>query len=75
VVAAHADVGAGVELGAALAHDDRTGRHVWPPNTFTPSIFGFESRPLRVEPPPFFCAMVQCSFRPATFTEAICSSV
>src|SRR6185503_8578455 len=28
-----------------------------PPNTFTPSIFGCESRPLRVEPPPFFCAM------------------
>ena len=34
----------------------------WPPNTLTPSIFGCESRPLRVEPPPFFCAMVQCSF-------------
>jgi hypothetical protein len=23
----------------------------------TPSIFGCESRPLRVEPPPFFCAI------------------
>src|SRR5215212_6104799 len=33
----------------------------WPPNTFTPSIFGWESRPFRVEPPPFFCAMVQIS--------------
>src|SRR5678816_2770649 len=30
---------------------------VWPPNTLTPSIFGCESRPLRVEPPPFFCAI------------------
>src|SRR5437868_6255729 len=30
---------------------------IWPPNTLTPSIFGCESRPLRVEPPPFFCAM------------------
>src|SRR5574343_1550358 len=30
----------------------------WPPNTFTPSILGLESRPFRVEPPPFFCAMV-----------------
>ena len=29
----------------------------WPPYTLTPSIFGCESRPLRVEPPPFFCAM------------------
>src|SRR5688572_4434019 len=28
-----------------------------PPNAFTPSILGWESRPLRVEPPPFFCAM------------------
>src|SRR6185369_1878391 len=36
---------------------------VWPPNTFTPSIFGWESRPFRVEPPPFFCAMVQISLR------------
>ena len=31
----------------------------WPPNTLTPSIFGWESRPLRVEPPPFFCAMCE----------------
>src|SRR3954465_1173087 len=29
-----------------------------PPNALTPSIFGWESRPFRVEPPPFFCAMV-----------------
>src|SRR6478609_5321180 len=28
-----------------------------PPNFFTPSILGLESRPFRVEPPPFFCAM------------------
>jgi hypothetical protein len=25
----------------------------WPANTFTPSIFGFESRPFRLEPSPF----------------------
>ena len=30
----------------------------WPPKAFTPSILGWESRPFRVEPPPFFCAMV-----------------
>jgi len=28
-----------------------------PPKRFTPSILGLESRPFRVEPPPFFCAM------------------
>src|SRR5690606_16541490 len=28
-----------------------------PPNAFTPSILGLESRPFRVEPPPFFCAI------------------
>src|SRR3954453_14850758 len=33
-----------------------------PPNTLTPSILGCESRPLRVEPPPFFCAMTENSF-------------
>src|SRR5512133_1756779 len=30
---------------------------VWPENTFTPSIFGFESRPLRLDPSPFLCAI------------------
>src|SRR5690606_31660216 len=30
---------------------------VWPPKALMPSIFGWESRPFRVEPPPFFCAM------------------
>src|SRR5919109_3756539 len=30
---------------------------VSPPNTFTPSRFEVESRPLREEPPPFLCAM------------------
>src|SRR6185312_13460704 len=29
-----------------------------PPNSFTPSILGLESRPLREEPPAFLCAMV-----------------
>src|SRR6187431_367853 len=29
----------------------------WPANIFTPSIFGFESRPLREEPSPFLCAI------------------
>src|SRR5215217_2549078 len=28
-----------------------------PPNFFTPSRWAFESRPLRVEPPPFLCAI------------------
>src|SRR5262249_32789143 len=28
-----------------------------PPYTFTPRRFGFESRPLRLEPCPFLCAM------------------
>src|SRR3990167_1412894 len=32
-----------------------------PPNAFTPSILGLESRPFRVEPPPFFCAMLTYS--------------
>src|SRR6202789_2089267 len=30
---------------------------VSPPNSFTPSILGLESRPLREEPPAFLCAM------------------
>src|SRR4029077_7071498 len=29
----------------------------WPPKAFTPNILGCESRPFRVEPPPFFCAI------------------
>src|SRR5690606_21485719 len=60
VVTAHTHVRARVELGATLAHDDRAGRHQFtnsPPKAFTPSILGLESRPFRVEPPPFFCAI------------------
>src|SRR5919106_1395689 len=30
---------------------------VWPANTFTPRYFGLESRPLRLEPRPFLCAI------------------
>src|SRR5918995_240853 len=30
---------------------------VWPAKTFTPRYFGFESRPLRLEPRPFLCAI------------------
>src|SRR5438132_13483088 len=30
---------------------------LWPANTFTPSIFGFESRPFRLDPSPFLCAI------------------
>ena len=33
-----------------------------PPNFLTPSILGCESRPFRVEPPPFFCAIFQYSW-------------
>ena len=29
----------------------------WPAKSFTPSIFGFESRPFRDEPSPFLCAI------------------
>src|SRR3954454_11189285 len=29
----------------------------WPANTFTPRRLAFESRPLRLEPSPFLCAM------------------
>src|SRR5262245_30396978 len=32
-------------------------RMLWPAYTFTPRCFGFESRPLRLEPWPFLCAM------------------
>src|SRR5437879_4795336 len=29
----------------------------WPAKIFAPSIFGFESRPLREDPSPFLCAI------------------
>src|SRR4051794_41051332 len=29
----------------------------WPANSFTPRYWGFESRPLRLEPRPFLCAI------------------
>jgi len=61
VVVAHADANAGMELGAA-----RTmmwpGLTTSPPYFFTPRRFEFESRPFRVEPCPFLCAI----YLPAT---------
>ena len=57
VVAAAADVVAGVEVGAALADDDLAGVDRWPPKRFTPSRWELESRPLRVDEAPFLCAM------------------
>ncbi|ODV42928.1 hypothetical protein AWV79_21910 [Cupriavidus sp. UYMMa02A] len=63
VVLAHAHVVTGVHARAALADDDAAGVMAWPPNTFTPRRFDSESRPFRVEPPPFFCAMsYSCRF-------------
>src|SRR5450432_2898220 len=32
---------------------------VWPANTFTPRRLAFESRPLRLEPRPFLCAIAR----------------
>jgi hypothetical protein len=58
VILADSDIAAGVEASAALAHDDRTSTDQFTTERLdTPSIFGLESRPFRVEPPPFFCAM------------------
>ena len=37
----------------------------WPANTFTPRNFGFESRPLRLEPPPFLWAISRSLPQPA----------
>ena len=48
-----------------------------PPKALTPSIFGWESRPLRVEPPPFFCAISNLRWASANqaVTAPISSSV
>jgi len=58
VVFADADIGARVELGATLRTMMAPALMCSPPKALTPNILGLESRPLRVEPPPFFCAMV-----------------
>ncbi len=53
VVLADADAFAGLEAGAALAHDDLAAGHGLPANVLTPRRWAFESRPLRLEPSPF----------------------
>src|SRR3954469_4415064 len=35
-------------------------RIAWPPKTFTPSRWAFESRPFLEEPRPFLCAISNC---------------
>ena len=60
-----ADVLAGVEAGAALAHDDRAGGDGVPSYTFTPRRWALESRPFRVEPPPLVFDMCASALRDA----------
>jgi hypothetical protein len=43
--------------GAALADQDVAGETLSPPNFFTPRRLLCDSRPLRVLPPAFLCAM------------------
>ena len=57
VVAAEADIGARLPLGAALAEDDVAGDTASPPNFLMPRRRPAVSRPLREEPPAFLCAM------------------
>jgi hypothetical protein len=59
MVLAHADIDAGMPLGAALTNNDVAGEDSFAPNFFTPRRLDSESRPLRDEPPAFLCAMVQ----------------
>jgi hypothetical protein len=57
VILADADIGAGMNLGAALPNDDRPAVIASPPYALTPSRFECESRPLRELPPAFLCAI------------------
>jgi len=58
VVFAQSNIFARMELCSALTNDDGTGRHGFAAVGFDSKHFWLgESRPLRVEPPPFFCAM------------------
>jgi sulfite reductase (NADPH) flavoprotein alpha-component len=50
-------VGEVTRSGSALASMIEPGVTASPPYRFTPRYWGLESRPLRVEPPPFLCAM------------------
>ena len=66
VVAAAADVLARVDAGAALADDDRAGgARRCRRSAFTPRRLLWESRPLRVEPPPLVFDMARSALRDA----------
>lgn len=57
VVLARADVVAGVELRAALTNDDAASVDGCIAENLHAKTLRLESRPLRVEPPPFLCAI------------------
>ena len=57
VVPTHAHVGARVKFRAALANRDIPSLGRLAPKSLTPRRFDSESRPLRVLPPAFLCAM------------------
>ena len=57
VIAPDSHVAAGVKARAALPNQDRPGRNRLAAENLDAKILGWESRPFRVEPPPFFCAI------------------
>jgi len=57
VILAQANVGARTNRGAALTDDDAAGVDCLAAVDFNAEAFAFESRPLRVVPPPFLCAI------------------
>ena len=62
-VLAHPDIPPGVDLGAALAYEDISGDHILAGIFLMPNRFDSLSRPLRLEPPPFLCAITASPLR------------
>ena len=60
VVASDADVPALLVLRTALTNEDRAGGDLLATEALDAAELGLESRPLRVEPCPFLCAMGSC---------------
>ena len=74
VVATTADVDAGVEVGAALPHQDLAGLDDLPAETLDAEPLRVESRPLRELEAPFLCAMsvAPCYLIPVTLSTVSC---
>ncbi len=69
VIFAHTDIPTGMDLGAALPHQDVAADYVLTAKFLYAQSCDWLSRPFREEPPPFLCAIIPTPFQSIRSTD------